>query len=138
LPQTAYYGNGEIIARTGWDMGRDSPDMLVNMIIRRLNLNNHDHLDSGHFTVFYKEGLAVDSGIYQGVQGGYGSPHDLNWNKRTISHNAVLLYDRNAPPDTYKWHSRNTGNDGGQVFPAHAREPVDLAVDENGMTHVEG
>jgi len=47
--------------------------------------------------------------IYEGVNGGYFEPHDLNYNKRTIAHNTMLVYD---PDETFPAGS----NDGGQRF----------------------
>ena len=113
LPLTYYMGSplGQTITRTGWDID-GSDDIQVLMRICELNGGNHDHLDSGNFQIFYKGILASESGVYDS----YGTPQDYNYNKQTIAHNCLLIYD----PD------ENTGrivNSGGQRMPG---EPKNL------------
>ena len=121
LPLSRYMGSpyGWMIARTGWEQESVIAEMKVNVY----NFTNHQHLDAGAFQIFYKGPLALDSGMYQGVTGGYGSPHDINYNKRTIAHNCLLVYD---PAETFVYHTQAIRNDGGQQFPNHADEPKSL------------
>ena len=122
LPLTHYMGSpyGWMVARTGWDEGAVIAEMKVNVF----NFNNHQHLDAGAFQIYYKGALAVDSGVYEGTGGGYGSPHDVNYNKRTIAHNSLLIFD---PAETFARGARVLRNDGGQRLPNGWREPRDLA-----------
>ncbi len=120
LPTTKFFPfpKGGVLARTGWNMGRDSADVLCEMKINEYWSTNHQHQDAGAFQIYYKGMLATDSGYYQSKivifdrekrqlnngNTGYGGKHDYNYNKATIAHNAMLVYD----PD----------EQGGMVFPA--------------------
>jgi len=121
LPLSRYMGlpYGWMVARTGWDEESVIAEMKVNIY----NFNNHQHLDAGAFQVYYKGPLALDSGVYQGTMGSYGSPHDVNYNKRSIAHNCLLVYD---PAEEFTFHAKPLRNDGGQAFPNGAREPKNL------------
>jgi hypothetical protein len=79
-----------------------SPSVVAEFKINEWNWNNHQHLDAGHFQIFYRGYLAIDSGYYQAeVQNGenstndgntaYGSLYDVNWNKRSIATQYVML-----------------------------------------------
>lgn len=129
LPLTAYFGApyGAMTARTGWSGGALSKTVVADMKIGGTWFANHQHLDAGQFQIYYKGGLAIDSGIYQGVNGGYGSDHDYNYNKRTIAHNAMLIRD---PNETFAYGSRTVANDGGQRIPNKGAEPATLAYME--------
>ncbi len=113
LPTTKFFAEplGGMIARTGWTMGRDSDVAVIEMKGAGYHFNNHQHLDAGAFQIFYRGHLAIDTGAYPK----YGTPFDWNFNKRSISHNTMLAYD---PTETY---DRGV-NDGGQHFPANAKE----------------
>lgn len=121
LPLTKYFGSplGWMIARTSWDKNCVIAEMKVN----EYNFVNHQHNDAGSFQIYYKGPLAIDAGIYQGSSGGYNSPHNKNFYKRTIAHNSLLIFD----PDE-KFPSHNYGgsdktdfvvNDGGQRLPGN-------------------
>ncbi|CAI6077565.1 heparin/heparin-sulfate lyase HepB [Cohnella sp. JJ-181] len=116
LPLTHYFNDPEasMVARTGWDdvstTTHQSPSVIAEMKIGNRRFGNHEHMDFGSFQIYYKGGLAIDSGIYSGKtpSGGasdYYSPHDQYYNKRTIAHNSMLVYDPSEG---------TTGNDGGQ------------------------
>ena len=121
LPLSRYMGSpyGWMVARTGWDEDSVIAEMKVNIY----NFNNHQHLDAGAFQIYYRGPLAIDSGLYQGSAGGYGSEHDVNYNKRTIAHNSLLIYD---PDEKFARGTRLMRNDGGQRFPNGWREPQSL------------
>ena len=55
---------GAMFARTGWEDGIDSPSVVAFMNLEEYNFTNHDHLDAGHFQIYYKGILANDSGSY--------------------------------------------------------------------------
>ncbi|MES2300080.1 MAG: heparin/heparin-sulfate lyase HepB [Pseudomonadota bacterium] len=124
LPLSRYFADpaGLMIARTGWtnstqpQYGADVA--IATMKVGATNFGGHQHQDAGHFELYYKGALAIDSGIYQGanqgVEQGYGSAHDLNYHKRTIAHNAMLVY---TPGETFnESFAAIVSNDGGQRF----------------------
>lgn len=82
LPLTRYSGSpfGWMIARTAWDEN----SVIAEMKINEQFVGNHQHLDGGSFQLYYKGPLAIDAGAYQGSSGGYNSPHNKNFFKRTM------------------------------------------------------
>ncbi|MEU2251472.1 heparinase II/III family protein [Streptomyces sp. NPDC019224] len=112
-----------LIARTGWEEGPDAETAITQVNIGGYQFNNHQHLDAGAFQIYYRGALALDSGIYESKEGSYGSSHDVNYHKRTIAHNALLIRD---PREIFQWYDNKISNDGGQRFPADAVEPADL------------
>lgn len=119
LPLTRYSGTpfGWMIARTGW--GKNS--VVAEMKVNEHFYGNHQHMDGGAFQIYYRGPLAIDSGSYQGSSGGYNSPHNKNYFKRTIAHNSLLVYD---PSEKFAcWNYGGAGktefaaNDGGQRMP---------------------
>ncbi|MFC3797980.1 heparin/heparin-sulfate lyase HepB [Cohnella sp. GCM10012308] len=125
LPLTHYFNDPEasMVARTGWDdvstTTHQSPSVIAEMKIGNRRFGNHEHMDFGSFQIYYKGGLAIDSGIYSGKTpdgsvSDYFGPHDQYYNKRTIAHNSMLVYDPSEG---------TVGNDGGQRWrdtgPAH-------------------
>ena len=118
LPLVRYMGSpyGWMVARTGWDAESVIAEMKVNIY----NFGNHQHLDAGAFQIYHKGPLAIDSGIYEGASGGYGSPHHTNYYQRTIAHNSLLIYD---PNEKFPWRGKvEAHNDGGQRRPNNGRE----------------
>lgn len=121
LPLTRYFGQpfGWMIARTGWD----EQSVVAEMKINEYNFLNHQHQDAGTFQIYYKGPLAIDAGAYTGSSGGYLSPHNKNYFKRTIAHNSLLIYD---PKETFFSVGyadvdieRYAVNDGGQRLPGY-------------------
>lgn len=106
-PKVRYYPDpcGLTIARTGWDIGPQSRDVMAFMKIGGYWSANHHHMDFGAFQIFYRGILASDSGAYVH----YGSPHDMSYNKQTIAHNCLLVYD---PDET----NGKAVNSGGQLM----------------------
>lgn len=77
------------------------------------HLEYHQHLDKNSFTIYKKKPLAIDAGTYDGS--GDREAHVLNYYKRTIAHNSILVYR----PDEYwtwqhTWQYKPGANDGGQ------------------------
>lgn len=129
LPRTRYFGPpfGWMVARTGWD----DRSVIAEMKINEVNFTNHQHMDAGAFQIYYQGALAIDSGVYTGSSGRYGSPHCRNYYWRTIAHNCLLIYH---PGEEFRSRS-GYGNDGGQRLPNGRREPrtLDVLLDpENG------
>lgn len=102
LPKSRFFDDpaGVMVARTGWDRGVDTNDVVCEMKIGGVYQANHQHYDAGHFQIYYKGILASDSGVYQGLdnsadEGGtsYNSAHRKQYMIRTIAHNSVLVYN---------------------------------------------
>ncbi|MDZ7619543.1 MAG: hypothetical protein U1E05_21290, partial [Patescibacteria group bacterium] len=108
LPQTVEFGPvlGSMIARTGWNMGPNRSDVVVEMKGGGYHFGNHQHSDAGSFQIYYRGLQAVDLGQYHF----YGTPYDSNFCKRSISHSMMLAVD---PDETFH---RNLSNDGGTRF----------------------
>jgi len=89
LPYTKYFPtpSGSMTARTGWDMGIESDDVLVRMQLTQAYLNNHQHRDAGNFQIYYKGILASESGYYVT----YGTAHDTYYTKSSIAHNTLSI-----------------------------------------------
>lgn len=119
LPLTRYSGTpfGWMIARTGWDAN----SVIAEMKINEQFVGNHQHLDGGSFQLYYKGPLAIDAGAYQGSSGGYNSPHNKNFFKRTIAHNSLLVYNPDEKFAAWNYGGSDktefAGNDGGQRMP---------------------
>jgi hypothetical protein len=120
LPLARYFPGplGAIVARTGWESGKESGTALATMKIGEYQFLNHQHLDAGSFQLYYKGALASEGGYYDA----YGSDHDYNYNKRTIAHNTMLVYD---PSEVIR---KNSDNDGGQRFPNDGKDAADLEI----------
>ena len=117
LPKSRYFGSpiGKIYATTNriYQQARDDvfniDSVSCEMKIGERYSSNHDHLDAGTFQLFYNGLLTGD----YGAEGDYGSDYDINYYKRSVAHNAILINDNNVG------FSFGTGgmlyNDGGQV-----------------------
>lgn len=120
LPLARYFGapEGTLIARTGWDVdgGAASKVAMALMNVGEYNFLGSDHLDSGHFSLYYKGALATDSGVYEGPYGGYDSAHFVNYYQRTIAHNSLLILDP-AEPRPSRYDQPVQSRDGGQFWP---------------------
>ena len=108
LPLTRYFPSpkGAMFARTGFNDGLDSDDVVAYMNLEEYNFSNHDHLDAGHFQIYYKGILANDAGTY----GTYGSAHDRGYYKRSVAHNTMAVRNPSSPV-TFQGY---TTYDGGQ------------------------
>ncbi len=110
LPLTHYMPEPypAMVARTGWDFGKDANDAIVYLTGGGFQSGNHQHLNAGDFQIYYRGMLAADLGTYRF----YGTPYDMKFNKRSVSHN-VMLFRTPAKND-----------DGGQVY--HSGSPNSL------------
>ncbi len=97
LPLVKYNGSpmGSMYARTSWT---DKNAVMTYMKIGESYSGNHEHRDAGHFQIYHKGILLSDSGLY----GLYGNEIDRHYNKQTIAHNSILVYNPNRT-DTKKW-----------------------------------
>ncbi len=106
LPRQRYFpGVGHLVMRDGW-----KPDSTWIEFDCGPYLAKHQHLDQNQITIYHRGYLAIDSGAdYTDTE----SPHYLNYYRRTVAHNSVLVYD---PAEKFFW-SQNVlpaANDGGQ------------------------
>ena len=130
LPRVKYFPHpmGEMIVRTGWDMGITSNDAVVQMRIGNYFFGNHQRKDFGTFQIYYKGPLAVSSGVYGGEdkQAQYGKPYWMNYYHQTSSQNGLLV--RN--PDLKEFEAKRPSvNDGGQYWPNQGQDhPHDLTM----------
>ena len=108
LPLTLDFGPvlGSMVARTGWNVGRNLSDVVVEMKGGGYHFGNHQHSDAGSFQIYYRGLQAADLGQYHF----YGTPYDSNFCKRSIAHSMMLVVD---PDETFQ---RNSSNDGGTRF----------------------
>lgn len=147
LPLSRYFGSpvGMMVARTGWEDGVDSPAVVAEMKIGEVQTNNHQHLDAGHFQIYYKGILASDSGVYQGLKndssvGGtaYSSKHHTQYATKAIAHNTMLVYDPGEGDP--KSSARANILDGGQKAVNDAKEfkNYEELVEKGIVAEVEG
>ena len=144
FPLTTYTGlpTGYLLARTSWDEGITSDSVVCLMNIQQRWHLGHAHKDSGHFSLYYKGILAMDSGIYEGTSFtdstgtrvtsvGYNSNHHIGYTRQSIAHNTVLVKDPNEElPDP----TRVPTNDGGQkmsVLTYEAKAYEDLGTEKD-------
>lgn len=109
LPLTLDFGPilGGMVARTGWNMGKVSSDVVVAITGGGYHFANHQQSDAGSFQVYYRGMQVADLGQYLF----YGTPYDTNFNKRSIAHSMMLAYD----PDE-KFGGGKLLNDGGTRY----------------------
>ena len=91
LPPVKYFGYpvSVLVARTGWNMGIASDDVLVELIGAGIHNRSHQHLDAGSFQLYYRDFLAADIGQYRY----FGKPYDWNFSKTTMAHSCLRLVD---------------------------------------------
>lgn len=130
LPLTIDFGPilGSMIARTGWRMGMNSNDVIAEIKGGGYHFGNHQHADAGALQIYHKGLQVCDLGLYIN----YGSPYDLNFNKRSVAHSMMLVKDT-----AEKILFRATFNDGGtrfnQQFPETPQETIHDAWFYNGQ-----
>jgi heparin/heparan-sulfate lyase len=100
-----FTGVDQVVFRNGW-----GPDATRIEFDCGPYLAKHQHLDRNHFTIYRKGHLAIDSGAdYTDSE----SPHYLNYYRRTVAHNTMLIFD---PKEDFFWSENliEAANDGGQ------------------------
>ncbi len=103
--QHLFRGLGDLVMRNGWD--KNATWIAFNA---GPYLAKHQHLDQNQFTIYHNGYLAIDSGEdYTDIE----SPHYLNYYRRTIAHNTLLIYQ---PGEAFFWGENlwPAANDGGQ------------------------
>ncbi len=101
-PATYHFRNlGEVIFREG----NSSSDPMAMFACAHFR-GGHQQSDNGHFSIWYKGYLAVDSGYYDH----WGSSHHMNYARRTIAHNTLTI---TMPGESF---TGTDHNDGGQYL----------------------
>ena len=78
--------------RDGWKSGFHLDRIRLWTVFRQAS-----HLDQNQFTIYHGGYLAIDSGAdYTDTE----SPHYLNYYRRTVAHNSILVYD---PAEKFFW-----------------------------------
>lgn len=120
LPLTTDFGPvlSGMITRTDWNMGSNANHTVVAEIKGGgYHFGNHQHADAGAIQLYYRGLQVADLGQYKF----YGTPYDLNFNKRSVAHSMLLAVD---PGETFL---KTPANDGGSRFlQAHPRTPRQL------------
>ena len=114
LPLAFETGNprSEVLTRTSWQDGVDSPTVVAYMNMHNRRSGDHDHAQVGDFQLYYKGPLTRPAGIYTG--GNWGQPHWRNYLVRSISANCVTVYDESEVFTYYDGTRVAEANDGGQ------------------------
>jgi Heparinase II/III-like protein len=98
-------GVDQVVFRNGWGANSTHIEFDCGPYLAK-----HQHLDRNHFTIYHRGYLAIDSGAdYTDSE----SPHYLNYYRRTIAHNTMLVFD---PKEHFFWSENlmDAANDGGQ------------------------
>jgi hypothetical protein len=106
LPRQKFFpGVGHLVLRDGWN-----PDSTWIEFDCGPYFSKHQHLSQNHFSIYHRGYLAIDSGAdYTDTE----SPHYLNYYRRTVAHNSILVYDSR---EHFFWSDNvvDAANDGGQ------------------------
>jgi hypothetical protein len=106
LPRQRFFpGVGHLVMRSGWEPSSTWIEFDCGPYFSK-----HQHLAQNHFSIYHRGYLAIDSGAdYTDTE----SPHYLNYYRRTVAHNSLLVYD---PQERFFWSDNivNAANDGGQ------------------------
>ena len=106
VPRQKFFpGVGHLVMRDGW-----KPDSTWIEFDCGPYFSKHQHLSQSHFAIYHRGYLAIDSGAdYTDTE----SPHYLNYYRRTVAHNSILVYD---PRERFFWSDNlvDAVNDGGQ------------------------
>ncbi len=106
LPRYRYFpGVDQVVFRNGWGSSATRIEFDCGPYLAK-----HQHMDRNHFTIYHRGHLAIDSGAdYTDSE----SPHYLNYYRRTIAHNTMLIFD---PKEHFFWSENlmEAANDGGQ------------------------
>ena len=136
LPLSRYMGTpyGIMTARTSWQEGSGAKSAAAVMKIGEYMFNNHQHLDSGNFEIYYKGLLAAEGGNYDL----YGTEEHNMYTSKSVAHNTMLVYDPNEvrrDSDGNIINDRSNINDGGQRAVYGYREALTLGEVTDGMKH---
>lgn len=131
LPLAYKTGNprSEVLARTSWQDGLDSPAVVAYMNMHNRRSGDHDHAQVGDFQLYYKGPLTRPAGIYTG--GNWGGTHWRNYLVRSISANCITVYDENEIFTYYDGNRKAEANDGGQKMAVLKSGLAENMADDN-------
>lgn len=102
LPLSRLFGYpcGNLVARNSFDLF-DPNTVVASFKIGQVMFKNHQHRDCGHFQIFYRDMLALDSGLYESSvpEVAYRSDHRMKYLRHTIAHNCMVFPDSLVPND---------------------------------------
>ncbi len=108
----AFDPRSEIIHKTSWQEGMDSPQVTAYLNMNNRRSGDHDHANFGSFQLHYKGPLSIEQGVYYG--GDWGDVHWRNYASRSVASNTMLVYN---PDEVYVYGSNVAeANDGGQMM----------------------
>ena len=116
----------EIIHKTSWQEGLDSPQVTAYLNMNNRRTGDHDHAESGSFQLYYKGPLSIANGIY--VASAWGGDHWKNYLSRTVSKNSMLVYD--PEEEFYFGDHHEAVNEGGQLMVNQAGGETVLVIDQ--------
>ena len=100
--------------------GPDSSDVVAEVKGGGYHFGNHQHADAGSFQIYYRGLQAAKLAQYKF----YGTPYDMNFAKRSIAQNMMLVLD---PQEKF---GRALANDGGSRFlQTYPRTPQQATTD---------
>jgi len=125
-----YEPRSEIIHKTSWQEGLDSPQVTAYMNMNNRRSGDHDHAELGSFQIYYKGPLSMPGGQYYGT--GWGKGHWKNYLTRSVSKNVMLLRD----PSEKFYYGTNPAdaNDGGQRMVANKNGGLVIEKTEEHMS----
>ncbi|MCI0921980.1 carbohydrate-binding protein [Sphingobacterium rhinopitheci] len=80
---------GGMVNRTGWEDNIKSNNVVAEIKGGGYYFSNHQHNDPGAIQIYHRGFQVADLGQYKF----YGTPYDLNFNKRSVSHSMMLAID---------------------------------------------
>ncbi|HMR17773.1 MAG TPA: hypothetical protein PKA53_00615 [Sphingobacterium sp.] len=118
---------GGMINRTGWQDSLQSNNIVAEIKGGGYYFANHQHNDAGALQIYHKGFQVADLGLYRF----YGTPYDLNFTKRSVSHSMMLAVDPNEKIGNLP------SNDGGtrmyRTFPKNPEELQSKTEFRNGV-----
>lgn len=136
LPLQHYFkGWGVVVMRSDW-----TEDATYSVFRCGDSYWSHQHADIGHFTIYKRGALAIDSGTYSA---GYKSEHHIGYQMQSIAHNVITVTDPNDYEtkefDTYNVGKIKLPNDGGQrrIGSSYTHAPKDKTEYENNIEDFE-
>src|SRR5690606_30386129 len=127
-PLTKDFGTilGSMINRTGWEDGLNSNNVVAEIKGGGYFFANHQHSDAGALQIYHRGIQVGDLGLYKF----YGTPYDMNFTKRSVSHSMMLALD---PAEKF---GNLPSNDGGtrmrRTFPKNLEEVLNNETYRNG------
>lgn len=87
------------IARTGWNMGEDSPDAVAYFNVREYAVELHYEMYIGTFAIWYKGWVTPKTGCASGGSGWRGV-NTRNYQTTSTAHNCIAVTD---PEEVFMW-----------------------------------